>query len=107
MGVISPKRFWAAQAPRQTIYVGEITFNWMSRKPRQFLDSSGVGVLFPGGRHFRVLRINTSLSRSNPHDFRMFVRSVPDFPQNGTPWRFSSLPGASPQITILASGLPQ
>ena len=51
--------------------------------------SSGAGVRFPGGRHFRMFAMKTWL-RSIPNFFSVFVSSWPARPTNGSPCRSSS-----------------
>ncbi|MEM0443897.1 MAG: hypothetical protein QXJ73_07050 [Candidatus Caldarchaeum sp.] len=48
------------------------------------LLSSGVGSLFPGGRHFTTFVMKTS-SRLQPASFNASVKSFPDLPTKDLP----------------------
>ena len=75
---------------------GWMMASWASRYSRQAAASTGSGVRLPGGRHLRMFRMYTSWRRSFMPLTMMLVRSWPARPTNGSPWRSSSAPGASP-----------
>ena len=68
--------------------------------------SSAEGTLFPGGLHLIMLLIKTCWCLLKPQACRILSSSCPDRPTNGRPCRSSSLPGASPIMTMGAWGLP-
>ena len=97
---------WVATAPRAQMALGQIIFNWLSR--RSFWQGelgSGCGSLLFVGRYFTTFVIKTSF-RSIPINDKVFSKSFPDLPTNGLPCICSSRPGASPISSSFAFALP-
>ncbi len=67
--------------------------------------SSGVGSRLPGGRHLSTLAMYT-VSRGRARCARSIeLSSWPARPTNGSPWRSSSAPGASPTTSQLGAAI--
>ena len=101
-----PVIFLVAKLPRVAITRGSISSIWRSRYGQQASISSGCGSRLPGGRDLRMLAMKTS-SRRSPISPSSWVSSCPARPTNGSPWRSSSAPGASPMNISSASALPE
>src|SRR5437588_984272 len=94
-----------AKLPSVTMMVGSTSRICSFRYGAQDSISSGSGSRLPGGRHFRMLQMYTSL-RWRPISPRSVVRSCPAAPTNGSPCLSSWNPGASPMNIRSALGSP-
>ena len=97
--------FCAAIRPRQTITGGCSRAVSARRYCMQASCSSGRGSRLPGGWHFTILVINTSL-RLSPADVSRMSSTLPAGPTKGIPCKSSCLPGASATSIICAAWLP-
>ena len=78
-------------------------FDLTLKERTQAMVSAFSGVAFSGGRHFSVLKIHKSFSRSSFAASRILSSNLPEGPTKGCPKRSSSAPGASP-ISISRQG---
>ncbi len=99
------KRDWAAVAPKVQMSFGFRMESWVSRCLMQFETSCGIGFLFSGGLHLRILQIKTSL-RFRPLAVMILSNNSPALPTKGNPSWSSLCPGASPMKTRLGWELP-
>ncbi len=104
-GASVASRFCAAMRPTARMILGLSSAIWFDRYGRQRDTSSGFGSRLPGGRHLRMLAMNT-VSRGRPMASSMALSNWPARPTNGSPWRSSSAPGASPITSHSARVLP-
>ena len=104
-GASVASRFCAAMRPTASMIFGLSSAIWFDRYGRQRDTSSGFGSRLPGGRHLRMLAMNT-VSRGRPMASSIALSSWPARPTNGSPCRSSSAPGASPITSHSARVLP-
>ena len=91
--------------PTASMIFGLSSAIWFDRYGRQFETSAGFGSRLPGGRHLRMLAMNT-VSRGRPMASSIALSNWPARPTNGSPCRSSSAPGASPITSHSARVLP-
>src|SRR5690606_31526601 len=94
-----------AVAPKARMYLHSISRRYSSsarKYGRHRLISPCFGVRLSGGRHLTTL-VTCALSLDKPCRASSSHRSCPPGPTNGSPWRSSSAPGASP--TTAKAGL--
>src|SRR5690606_12497727 len=87
-----------AVAPKARMYLHPISRRYSSsacKYGRHRLISPCLGVRLSGGRHLTTL-VTCADSRVSPCRASSSHRSCPLGPTNGSPWRSSSAPGASP-----------
>src|SRR5690606_12937892 len=92
-----PNALYAA-APKARMYLHPISRRYSSsacKYGRHRLISPCFGVRLSGGRHLTTL-VTCADSRVSPCRASSSHRSCPLGPTNGSPWRSSSAPGASP-----------
>ena len=97
-----PVRVFNAEFPNATITRGRTAPISSIKYLRHASNSLAAGSRFSGGRQRTLFVTNTS-SRRNPACSNISLSTCPARPTNGTPWRSSVKPGASPTIIICAS----